>query len=209
MQKKPSSKKIAKRALRTPEAARGRTHIIRSAEQLRALRTASRLQVLNTISRLKACSVAQLAVQLGKPAGSLYYSVNQLLAAGLIREVEKRRAGKRYESVYATVAPRIKIDTSLKTSKFYTEVLQAYRSLLRSTERDLRDVIDLCRRDKLDVSEYAMLRRLQTPLKPKAAAQFKKKLAELETFLARNSDSSNTEDYVYTFTFYRIGASES
>lgn len=153
---------------------------------------------------MEACSVAELAARLRRPAGSLYYHVRQLLAAGLIREVDRRRAGKRWESIYAPVASRIRIDTTNRSAAFFDELRYAQRSLLRVTERELQQALERAWGQQDDVSQTALLRRMNMRLRPRAAAQFTKMLKELEAFVVAHDDPSAPGSFAFTYAWYKL-----
>src|SRR3954463_6659873 len=60
---------------------------IADARQIRALASPIRQDILDAVTAIGPCSVAQLAVALGKPADGLYYHIRRLLDVGLLMEV--------------------------------------------------------------------------------------------------------------------------
>ncbi|MCK4410184.1 MAG: helix-turn-helix transcriptional regulator, partial [Candidatus Eisenbacteria sp.] len=85
-------------------ARRKKTLIIRSARQVRALRTPLRQEIVQALTKLGACTVRELADELGHEPAALYYHVHALEEAGIAVETDKRRGGGRPEGIYELVA---------------------------------------------------------------------------------------------------------
>lgn len=173
---------------------RRRTLVIRDAGKLRALRTPLRREILETLMRLRTASVKDLARELGRAPAALYYHVHELARVGLVREVEKRPAGKRLESVYEPVASRIKIDRTVRKRRFIEALLDLQRSTLRAAERELARALESGRVTGASTSLF----RASARLRPKAAGRARKMLAELVRFIAENDDPDAADTYAIT-----------
>ena len=112
-------------------------HVIRSAQQVRALRTPGRYRVLRGIQDLGRCSVKELAAQLGKKPASLYYHVSVLVKSGLVRRAGRRGTGRLEEMLYEAVAREITMDPDSRSPRFLAALQNVYRAVLRACERHL------------------------------------------------------------------------
>lgn len=78
--------------------ARKKPALLETADEIELLASPTRIEIVDTLEALgSAVSVAELAVQLGRPADGLYYHLRQLAAGGLI-EQEDAADGRRYRS---------------------------------------------------------------------------------------------------------------
>ncbi|MHA7814510.1 MAG: helix-turn-helix domain-containing protein [Phycisphaerales bacterium] len=89
-------------------------HVIYDAKTMWVLASPIRVEVLNAICSLEECSVAEVAEFTGRSRTSLYPHIEQLLEAGLIKEGEKRLAGKRYEQFYVPIARSVATKHNIK-----------------------------------------------------------------------------------------------
>lgn len=183
-------------------ARRKRDLVIRDAGQLRALRTPLRQEMVQTFSRLGACTVRELADELGREPATLYYHVHALVDSGIVRETGKREAGTRPESVYSLVAERILIDRKETSRPFLSALADLQRATLRTAEREL--VAALEARDPKGSDDSPTLLRIASRLKPQDAARATKMLHELVEFLAENDDPEVGDTYSLTAAFTRL-----
>ena len=94
---------------------RPRTLTIRSDEQRRALASPLRLELIGLFVEREALSVAQIAQRMGRPATAIYYHVQLLEKAGLLRRAGERRSGRRGETLYRPAAERFEMDMDENT----------------------------------------------------------------------------------------------
>ena len=80
-------------------------------DTLQALTEPTRVAMLEVLA--EPSSVRQVAAALGVPRTRLYHHVELLVAAGLIEQVDERRAGALSERVYAVSAKRFQVDPKL------------------------------------------------------------------------------------------------
>lgn len=175
-----------------------RTLVIRDPEIVRALRTPLRREILEALIRLGSSSVKDLASETGRAPAALYYHVHELARVGLIREAKRRRAGKRLETIYEPVAERIVLDRTVRTRPFVEALSDLQRSTLRTAERELTRALESGRTADTAPAESTALIRATARLKPRAAAQARKKLRELAQFLAENDDPRAPGTYAVT-----------
>jgi DNA-binding transcriptional ArsR family regulator len=110
---------------------------IGDARRIRVLASPVRHELVDTLSALGGrASVAQLAVQLGRPADGLYYHLRVLQKSGLIEELPAEEGGERiYRLAGSGNAPlRLAYDTGARGN---VAALSSYaRGLLKVAQRD-------------------------------------------------------------------------
>jgi len=178
-----------------------KTHVIRTPDQLKALRTPIRKQIIGFMSYLKSCSVNELAPYVGLAPESIYYHVNNLVQAGLVKERHKRLSGKRMESVYELVAPQILVDKNNCSEDFLEALKNVYSAALRSVERGLNRALDYEKTLKGSQRKTTELRHLIVRLNPKSKAQVRRMLKDLDGFLLENNDPDAKNAYSITTIF--------
>ena len=70
------------------------------------LASPARAEIIGTLQTEGPLSIREIAEHLSRPATGLYHHVRLLLEAGVLRERERRRWGRRDEIVYALTTPR-------------------------------------------------------------------------------------------------------
>lgn len=109
---------------------------IRDARRIRVLASPVRHELVDTLSALGGrATVAQLAVQLGRPADGLYYHLRVLQKAGLVEELAKEAGERIYRLVGTGKAPlRLAYDPAGRGN---VSALSDYaRGLLKVAQRD-------------------------------------------------------------------------
>ena len=94
----------------TPSRERLPVQFVHSDAQWEAMTSARRSEILQTILARGPCCVAELARLLDAAQDGVYHHVRVLERAGLVREVEVRKAGKRVERVFDVAADRLRLD---------------------------------------------------------------------------------------------------
>lgn len=183
-------------------AGRKKTLFIRSAKQIRALRTPLRQEIAQALMGLGACTVGELADELGREPAALYYHVHALAKAGIVVEGDERRGGGRPERMYRLAADRIIIDRGETSKAFLSALSDLQRATLRAAERELEAV--LTARGPKNVRNAPTLLRLASHLKPQHAARATKMLHELVEFLAEHDDAEAGDIYSLTAAFTRL-----
>ncbi len=169
--------------------------------KLRALRTPLRHAIVQALTRLGACTVRELADELGHEPASLYYHVHALEDAGIVVAAGRRSGSGRPEGVYSLVAERIVIDRTVTSKAFLSALSDLQMSTLRTTEREL--AASMAARGRSGTGDSTMLLRLASRLSPRDLARAKKMIHEVVEFLAENDDASVDETYSLTVAFVR------
>ncbi len=115
--------------------------VIERAPQFRALNSLVRQQMLSTLRLLEPCSVGEIAARLGRQAETLYYHMDILVDAGLVRSAGTRPAGRRDEALYEVAADRLQYHPTRRTPAFLRELRRTYATTLRTTERRLLEAV--------------------------------------------------------------------
>ncbi len=178
--------------------------LIKSAKQVRALRTPLRQEIVQALTRLGACTVRELANELGHEPAALYYHVHALEEAGIAVETDKRRGGGRPESIYKLVAEKIVIDRSETSGPFLSALAELQRTTLRTAERELTRAVEASGDGPAAETASPMLLRISSRLRPRDAARAAKLVRELAEFLAENDDSDAENSYALTVAFVRL-----
>ncbi len=184
------------------KARREKTLLIKSAKQVRALRTPLRQEIVQALTRLGACTVRELADELGHEPATLYYHVHALEEAGIAAEIDKRKGGGRPEGVYELMAEKILVDRSETSEPFLSALADLQRATLRTAEREL--VAALEARDPKGSDDSPTLLRIASRLKPQDAARARKMLHELVEFLAENDDPDAETAHSLTVAFVPV-----
>ncbi len=186
-------------------ARRKKTLLIKSAKQVRALRTPLRQEIVQALTRLGACTVRELANELGHEPAALYYHVHALEEAGIAVETDRRRrGGGRPESIYRLVAERIMIDRNETSGPFLSALAELQRASLRTAERELTRAVEARSDGPAADTASPMLLRISSRLRPRDAARAAKLVRELAEFLAENDDSDAEDSYALTVAFARL-----
>src|SRR5437660_10995195 len=100
-----------------------------------ALASPVRIELIGALQTHGPSSIRELATNMGRPADGLYHHVRILLAAGVLREDGRRRAGRRFEAVFALTAPRIGGRLQAKSPASRDAVGRAAAAALRMAAR--------------------------------------------------------------------------
>lgn len=179
------------------ESVKVRTHVVRDAEQLRALRTPVRNEVLKAVQQLGPCSVAEIADRLGRVPSSIHYHVLALVEAGLLVKLGVRHTGYREESVFEAIAEDIVLDRDTDDPAYRRAIRDIYRATMGLAQRQLERSL----KTGEDESRRGMLLQRHIRLSPAARETIRQQLLEVAE-LARELDDPEAEDeYVLTSIF--------
>ena len=106
-----------------------------------AINSAVRLEMLVFVQTIGPCSIRDLAELMDRPADGLYHHLRKLVRAGLIVEVETRKAGKQTESVYNAVAKDVTIDRNLRNKRTTERVARLFRTILQHAQRTMENAL--------------------------------------------------------------------
>ena len=167
-----------------------------SATQLRCLESPVRIEIYEAIRSIRRVTVAELAEHLGRTVHSLYYHVNAMVGAGLIRVTEYRRSGKKDEAVYEAVSDRLVFDKSTSNPAYRESLIRSVRVALRKAEREHAR----SRQARTPGEDFGLLR-LKARLKEEDAREFQKKLESLGKWVRRrDQEPGETEANEYSVT---------
>lgn len=133
MSPRPSAPASAPQARRRP-----RLYRIREAAQIEALSAPARQEIVDALAVIGPCSIAELALDLGRAADSLYYHVARLERVGLVVQRGTDGEGVRERALYDVPGSRLVIDHQPGTAKERRGLLALVSACLRIAERDLR-----------------------------------------------------------------------
>jgi DNA-binding transcriptional ArsR family regulator len=124
------------------EGRRPRLYRIREAAQIEALAAPARQEIVDALAVIGPCSIAELALDLGRAADSLYYHVARLEVVGLVVPRGTDGAGVRERTLYDVPGSRLVIDHQPDTPRERRGLLALVSACLRIAERDLRRAFD-------------------------------------------------------------------
>jgi DNA-binding transcriptional ArsR family regulator len=106
--------------------------------QFVALKSPVRQEIVDAIVAGGPETITEIAAQLGRPADGLYYHVRQLLSVGLLVEKGRRRAGKRFETIFDLPSREMRVLYPLGDEKRMEPLADAVTAMLRLSDRDFR-----------------------------------------------------------------------
>ena len=163
--------------------ARRNLQVVREPRQVAAMASPVRLRVLAVAASAAPMSVAELAAQVGMAPASLYYHVQGLLAAGLLRERGRRRAGKRWEILYGPAAGGVVADPNQRSPAFLRALGRVYDAVLRDAARGLKRALDYESREGKGPRRATAVRHQRVRLRSEDQAELQTRLADLDAFL--------------------------
>ena len=117
--------------------AHGNNGAVERASEIALLASPARIEIVDTLEAIgRAVTVAELAVQLGRPADALYYHLRQLARSGLIEE-EASIDGRRYRSRTRS-GDRLRLRYRPGATANAREVGRVAKSVLHVAERDFQ-----------------------------------------------------------------------
>jgi DNA-binding transcriptional ArsR family regulator len=117
---------------------RAETYWVTRPDQLAALTSARRHDIVDRLAAGGPLSIKELAHQIGARPSALYHHVEKLLAVGLVIEAGKRVVRRRYEQLYHTPAPRMRLIKALADGTQPALMVEIVASLTRQMARDFR-----------------------------------------------------------------------
>jgi predicted transcriptional regulator len=106
-----------------------------------ALSSSRRIEMLQTLQSRGPLSLPEVAHLLDAAPDGLYHHARLLERAGLIREVEHRRIGRRTERVLDAAAERLRLDVDVEQDRNSGRLLKLLGVYARRSERHLRDAL--------------------------------------------------------------------
>jgi DNA-binding transcriptional ArsR family regulator len=143
--------------------------------------------------------VKELARHLGGKAVSLYYHVDALENAGLIKAAKKRRKGRPMERLYEAVAREVVIDPSQRSPNFLAALRDAYQAVLRASARHLDKALH-AERGRNGPRRNTMVLETRARLGPRDLDELRARIDALHRFAAARRSRGAEE------TFYLVTA---
>jgi predicted transcriptional regulator len=112
------------------------------ADQRNALASPLRLEILGLFTNPEPLAISDMALFMGRSAGSLYHHVGILEKAGLLLRSGTRPKGKRYEALFQPAATRIEMEASSEAGDEVDLVVKTLAAAFRMVERDLAAAIN-------------------------------------------------------------------
>ena len=104
--------------------------------------------MIDSIGARGRSTIAEIASDLGRPADTLYYHVAALVKAGVVREVDRARAGTRFAAVYDLAGRPVIVERGggggtrgAGRAAADDAVVRVVAAALRLGQRDFRDAI--------------------------------------------------------------------
>ncbi len=110
--------------------------------QIRAITSPVRQEVIDALSARGRATIAEIASELGRPADTLYYHLTALVRAGIVREVDRVRAGTRFAAVYDLAGRPVIVERGgAGGGAGDAAVVRVVAAALRLGQRDFRDAL--------------------------------------------------------------------
>lgn len=111
---------------------------INEERQLVALKSPVRQEIVDALDAGGPSTITEIAAQLGRPADGLYYHVRRLQSVELLVEKGRRRAGKRFETIFDLPSSEMRVRYPLGDEKRMEPLADAVTAMLRLSDRDFR-----------------------------------------------------------------------
>ena len=177
--------------------AESRTHVIRDAQQLRALRTPLRNEVLNAVQQLEPCSVSDVAERLGRIPSSVHYHVMALAEAGLVLKNGSRHTGRREEALFRSVAKDIELDARINDPDYRAAIADTYRATLGVAQRQLERSLE-ADAERPERARTGMLLQRHVRLSDDDHRRLREKLMEIFDFALEHDDPEAEQGFALT-----------
>src|SRR5262245_20528709 len=107
----------------------------------KVLASPMRAEIIGRLQTEGPLSIREMADHLSRSASGLYHHVRLLEKAGVLRERERRRSGRRDEVVYALTAPRIG-GTDARDPEHHAGITAAAQTALRMAGREFAAALE-------------------------------------------------------------------
>ncbi len=115
---------------------------LKNPKQQEVLTSPVRIEIIERLQGSGISSIAEIAKRMSRSAGSLYHHFHMLLAAGVLVEEGRRRAGRRWETLYGLAAPRFYMDLDHSSPRSVRCYRRSAGALLRLTDRNFSEAVD-------------------------------------------------------------------
>ena len=153
-------------------------------DQRNALASPLRLEILGLFTNPEPLAISDMALLMGRSAGSLYHHVGILEKAGLLLRSGTRPKGKRYEALFRPVAQRIELDASSGGEERVRHAVKTMGSSFRMVERDLAAALVSDKSQTEGAKRNMFATRMHMRASPKILARINKHLKAIEDLVA-------------------------
>jgi DNA-binding transcriptional ArsR family regulator len=170
---------------------------IAETEQLEALSSPVRQEIVDALQALGPATVANLAVELGRPADALYYHLKVLLRVGLLRETGVREDGARPETIYDLPGRpvRMRYDADPRVRR---AIQRTVASVLRLAERDFAAALERAKFRGGRPTRPLVGGRFKAWLDDAQIARLQELLEEIEDLMVRGTRAPDAKPYALT-----------
>lgn len=166
--------------------------------------SAVRLEIVDALEELEPCSIATLAHELGRKRSSLYYHVELMQKAGLVREAGRQKAGKRGEALYAMAVPWMRFTGSDRV-EMKKSLIRLCRTVHRIGESRYRRAIESGAVRRVGDYENAFLRLQRGRLDATALAEVHVHLGKIAQLLERGRREKKGDAYTVLVSYAPVG----
>jgi len=115
--------------------------MISSPAQWKAVSSPARFEMIEFMRAVAPCSLSELAERMDRPADSLYHHIRRLQKAGIVRLIDRRKAGRRTEAVYDLMGDDLKFDFDPSTGKNAKQLAYLAGATTRLAHRTLSQAL--------------------------------------------------------------------
>jgi len=105
-------------------------------DQLECLASTVRMDIVDHLVGNGRMSIKQLAASMGRQPSSIYYHINMLVKAELVVEAGSQVSNRRTEVLYATRAPRMRVQKALADPANHETIDRTVGAVCRQAHRD-------------------------------------------------------------------------
>ena len=156
-------------------------------DQRAALASPLRLEILGLFTNQEPLAIAEMAVLMGRTAGSLYHHVGILEKAGLLSRKGTRPKGKRHEALHLPSAQRIEFDTSQEGEDMVAQAVKAMAMAFRMAERDMEAALTHEQSRQEGSKRNLFATRMHLRASPKVLTKINKHLKAIEDLVMSES----------------------
>jgi predicted transcriptional regulator len=172
-------------------------------DQRAALASPLRLEILGLFTNPEPLAISDMALFMGRSAGSLYHHVGILEKAGLLLRSGTRPKGKRYEALFLPAASRIELEARSEAGDEVDLVVKTLAAAFRMVERDLAAAINdgNCKQEGPGRNLFAT--RMHMRASPRLLGKLNKHLNAIEELLtaaATNESKPSPDDQHLSLT---------
>jgi predicted transcriptional regulator len=112
------------------------TYWVLRKDQLECMASTVRMDIVDHLVGNGQMSIKQLAASMGRQPSSIYYHINMLVKAELVVEAGTQISNRRTEVLYATRAPRMRLQKALADPANHETIDRTVGAISRQAHRD-------------------------------------------------------------------------